>query len=149
MIEPLSSRIHIVPAILPSEGVAAATALFGAALSLATYFADRVMMVVTFGPITTNGVQSIKAQTDSSAAFSTPLDIEGSSQTVADSKDDKTYIIDVINPPEQFVRLAVSRATQNAVVASAYYIVYGMRGPVVTQSVEALEVHRDKSTGTS
>jgi hypothetical protein len=149
MIEPLSSRIHVVPAILPSEGVAASTALFGAALSLATYFADRLIMVVTFGVITGTAVTSIKAQTDSTAAFSTPLDIEGSSQTVADSKDDKTYMIDVINPPEQFVRLAVSRGTANAVISSAYYIVYGMRGPVVTQSVEALEVHRDKPTGTA
>lgn len=149
MIEPLSSRIHVVPAILPSEGVAAATALFGAALDTNLYFADRVLMVVTFGAITTNGVQSIKAQTATAADFGTPHDVTGTAQTVADSKDDKTFMIDLINPAERFVRLAVSRATQNSVVAAAYYIVYGMRGPVVTQSVEGLEVHRDKVTGTA
>ena len=149
MIEPLSSRIHVVQAIVPSAGVAAATALFGAALDLETYRADRLLMVVTFGVITGLAVTSIKAQTDSTAAFSTPLDIEGSSQTVADDKDDLTFMIDVINPPERFVRLAVMRATQNAVVASAYYIVYGMRGPVVTQTVAGVEVHRDKATGTA
>jgi hypothetical protein len=149
MLEPLSSKIHVVPAIVPSAGVAASTALYGTALDLETYRASRVLMIVTFGVITAGAVTTIKAQTDAASAFSTPLDITGSSQVVADDKDDLTFMIDVINPPERFVRLAVMRATQTDVVASAYYLVYGLRGPVVTQTVAGVEVHRDKATGTA
>jgi hypothetical protein len=149
MIEPLSSKVHVVPAIVPSAGGAASTALYGTALDLETYRASRVLMIVTFGVITAGAVMTIKAQTDAAAAFSTPLDITGSSQVVADDKDDLTFMIDVINPPERFVRLAVMRATQTAVVSSAYYLVYGLRGPVVTQTVAGVEVHRDKATGTA
>lgn len=149
MIEPLSNLIAVVPAILPSEGVAAATALNGAVLNLQTYGADRVLMVVTFGVITTNAVTSIKAQTDAAVAFSTPQDIVGSSQTVADDKDDLTFLIDIINPPEPFVRLVVSRATQNAVVAAAHYLVYGLRNKPYTQTIAGVEIHRDKGLGTA
>lgn len=151
MVEPLSNLIAVVPAILPSEGVAAATALNGAVLDLSVYGADRVLMVVTFGVITTGAVTSIKAQTAAVVAFSTPHDVTGTAQTVADDKDDKTYMIDLINPLEPFVRLVVSRGTQNAVVASAYYLVYGTRNRPVTQpaGIAGLEVHRDKITGTA
>ncbi len=149
MIEPLSSRIHVVPAILPSEGVAAATALNGAILDTYAYRADRVLMIVTFGVITGLAVTSIKAQTATTSNFATPHDVTGTSQAVADDKDDLTFMIDLINPAERYVRLVVSRATQNAVVSAAYYLVYGMRGPVVTQTVAGLEVHRDKVTGTA
>lgn len=152
MVEPLSNLIAVVPAILPSEGVAAATPLNGAGLDLSLYGADRVLMVVTFGPITAGAVTSIKAQVDSEVAFGdSPADIAGSAQTVADNKDDLTFLIDVINPPTPFVRLGVSRGTQNAVIASAFYLVYGVRNRPVTQpaGISGKEVHRDKATGTA
>jgi hypothetical protein len=149
MIEPLSSRIHPVAAIVPSAGVAAATALYGTALDLETYRADRVLMIVTFGVITTGAVTTIKAQTATTSNFATPNDVTGTSQTVADDKDDLIFEIDLINPSERYVRIAVMRGTQNAVVACALYHVYGLRGPVVTQTVAGVEVHRDKATGTA
>lgn len=150
MVEPLSSLIAVVPAILPSEGVAGSTAVNGAVLNLATYNADRVLIVVSFGAIVTAAVTSIKAQTDTAVGFSTPQDIAGSNQAVADDSDDKTFLIDIINPPEPFLRLAVSRATQNATVAAAYYLVYGSRTKPVSQpAAVALEVHRDKANGTA
>jgi hypothetical protein len=149
MIEPLSSRIHPVAAIVPSAGVAAATALYGTARDLETYRADRVLMIVTFGAITTGAVTTIKAQTATTSNFATPNDVTGTSQTVADDKDDLTFMIDLINPSERFVRLAVMRGTQNAVVAAAYYLVYGLRSPVATHTVAGVEVHRDKATGTA
>lgn len=149
MIEPLSNMIAVVPAILPSEGVSASTVLPGAVLNLNTYGSDRVLMVVTFGPIAGSAATSIKAQCAAVLAFTTPLDIVGSSQTVADNKDDLTFMIDVINPLHPYVRVYVSRATQVSTVASAYYLVYGMRNRPYTQTIEGVEVHRDKGTGTA
>jgi hypothetical protein len=149
MIEPLSSRIHPVAAILPSAGGAASTALYGAALDMEVYRADRVLMIVTFGVITAGATTTIKAQTATTSNFASPNDVAGTSQTIADDKDDLTFMIDLINPSERYVRLAVMRATQNAVVASAYYLVYGLRSPVATHTVAGVEVHRDKATGTA
>jgi len=152
MIEALSTRIVVVPAILPSEGVAGVTAVNGAGLDLALYGADRVLMVVTFGVITGLAATSIKAQVDSQVAFGgSPADIAGTAQTVADDKDDKTFLIDLINPPSQYVRLVVLRATQNAVVAGAWYLVYGVRARPAAQpaGIAGLEIHRDKIAGTA
>jgi len=152
MIEPLSQIIAVVPAIVPSAGVAGVTAVNGAGLDLGIYGADRVLMVVTFGVITGLAVTSIKAQYDSVLAFSgTPTDIIGTAQTVADDSDDKTYLLDLINPPTQYVRLVVSRATQNAVISSAFYLVYSVRARPVVQpaGIAGLEIHRDKIAGTA
>lgn len=150
MIEPLSQKIVIVPAILPSEGVSAATALNGAVLDLSLYSVDRVLIVVQFGPITAGAATSIKAQVDTVVAMDSAEDIVGSSVTVADTGDDKTFYIDVINPPQQFLRVAVSRATQVATVASAFYLLYGMRNrPVTHPATVTGEIHRDKAVGTA
>ncbi len=151
MIEPISSRIYVVNAITPTAGAAAATAVNGAILDMQTYESDRLLIVVSFGAIVTGAATSIKVQTDDAVGFSSPLDITGSSQTVADDKDDTIFMVDVINPPERFVRVSVSRGTQNATL-SAIYIIYGVRNKPVTQiaaSVSGLEVHRDKPTGTA
>lgn len=150
MIEPLSQKIVIVPAILPSAGVAASTLLNGAVLDLEAYHTDQVLFVVTFGVITAGAATSIKAQVDTVVAMDSAEDITGSSVTVADTGDDKTFYLDVINPPQRFFRGVVSRATQTAVVASAYYLLYGMRNrPVTHPSTVTGEIHRNKIVGTA
>lgn len=151
MIEALSSQVAIVNAITITAGAAAATSINGAALDLGTYGADRVMVVVKVGPIVTNAVTSMKVQCDDNASFTNNTDIAGSSITIADSKDDTYFVCDVINPPDRYIRVVVSRATQNATV-SADYIVYGLRTKPHTQAtaqVTTLEVHRDKALGTA
>lgn len=151
MVEPLSSRVFVVNAITITAGAAAATAVNGASLDLNAYETDRVLIVVKFGAIVLNAVTSIKVQSDDNTGFSSAQDIAGTAQTVADDKDDTYFLIDVINPPERFLRVVVSRATQNATV-SADYIIYGMRNRPATQvaaSVSGLEVHRNKDVGTA
>jgi len=153
MIEPLSQMIAVVQAITPAEGVSAITDLPAATvLDLQSYGADRVLIVVAFGPITAGAATSIKAQLDNVLAFNDdPVDIAGSAQTVADNKDNQTFLIDVINPARRFLRLFVARATQVATVGAAYYIVYGVRNRPVTQvaPTNAPEIHRDKAAGTA
>jgi hypothetical protein len=150
MKEPLTSLVEIVPAILPSEGVAGTDdEIYGAVLDLNTYKADRVLMVVTFGILTSTAATAIKAQTDTAEEFGSPLDVVGSAQAVADDNSDGTFAIDLWNPPERFVRLAVTRATANAVIASAYYFVYGLRVKPAVQTAVGYEVIMDQATGTA
>ena len=151
MIEALSSRVAIVNAITITAGAAGTSAINGAALDLAAYGADRVMVVVKVGPIVTNAVTSMKVQCDDNASFTNNTDIAGSSITIADSKDDTYFISDIINPPDRYIRVVVSRATQAATI-SADYILYGLRNRPVTHAtaqVTTLEVHRDKALGTA
>jgi len=150
MIEPLSSRIYVVPAITPTAGLAAATAINGSSLDLEAYTADRVLIVVQMGAIVSGAATSLKVESDDNTGFSSAQDITGSAQTIADTKDDTIFLVDVINPPERFLRIVVSRGTQNA-TCSAIYLVYGVRGNVtqVAASVSALEIHRDKAVGSA
>jgi len=150
MIEPLSSKFHVASAITPTEGLAASTAINGSSLDLQTYFADRVLIIVHFGAIVSGAATSIKVESDDNTNFSSAQDITGSAQTVADTKDSTCFLIDVINPPERFIRVVVSRGTQNATV-SALYLVYGLREPAsqLTANVSGLEIHRDKAVGTA
>ena len=146
----MSKTCKITPAILPSEGVAAATDLTGAILDMQGY--ESVLMVVTFGVITGAAVTSIKAQQDTAIAMGTAADLIGTGQTIADDDDDETFYIDLHRPMERYVRLYVDRATQNAVVASAWYIQYNggaLKMPVTHASGVSGEFHSEPAEGTA
>ena len=125
-------NVKITPAVVPSDGVAGAAILYGEILDMANY--ESVLMVVTFGVITTGAVTTIKAQQDSAVGGGTMADLLGSSQTVIATADDETFYIDLVKPIERYVRLAIPRATQNAVVSSATYIQYNPRTKPTTQA---------------
>jgi hypothetical protein len=150
MIRPLSDMIYVVPAITPTAGLAAATVVSGSSLDLEVYSANRVLIVVQMGAIVSGAATSLKVESDDNTNFSSAQDITGTAQTIADTKDDTCFLVDVINPPERFLRISVSRGTQNATV-SAIYLVYGTRTNVtqVAASVSGLEIHRDKPVGTA
>ena len=116
MIQALSNQVAIVNAITITAGAAGTSAINGAALDLAAYGADRVMVVVKVGPIVTNAATSMKVQCDDNSTFTNNTDIAGSSITIADDKDDTYFISDIINPPNRYIRVVVSRATQAATV---------------------------------
>lgn len=86
---------------------------------------EAVLFLVTFSTITSGAVTSVKAQ--QSSDDSTYNDLLGSAQTVADTADDKVFIIDVINPSDRYVKPYIDRATQNAVVSSIVAIQYNPR----------------------
>src|SRR5690349_422246 len=131
--DPLSNQFAIINAITITAGAAAATSVNGAALDLAAYGADRVLVVVKMGAIVGNAVTSLKVQCDDNASFTNNTDIAGSAQTIADTKDDTYFLVDVISPPDRYIRVVVSRGTQNATL-SADYIVYGLRNKPWTQA---------------
>lgn len=119
----LSKNTKISQAITSANGVAGTTDINGVTLDMSGF--EGVLMIVTFGVITSGAVTSIKAQQDSASGMGTAADLLGTAQTIADTDDEKTFYIDIKSPRERYVRLVVDRGTQNAVVASATYVQYG------------------------
>jgi hypothetical protein len=146
----LTEEVKTQIAITAAEGVAAATALYGATIDCAGF--DGLRMCVTFGVLTTGGTLSIKAQQAALANFSDPADLLGTSIPVdVDADDGKTFIIDIHGIRERYARLAVMRATQNSVVQLAWYELYHPKELPVTQhaDVHALELHVSPIEGTA
>ncbi len=144
----LSANVKISTAITPTAGVAATTDIEGAILDMQGF--EGVLMVVRFGAITDSAVTSIKAQQGEVAAMTDAVDLEGTSQTVADDDDDQVFYIDLYRPLERYVRLYVDRGTQDAVVASAEYIQYGAKSLPTTHGTGVSgEIHVSPAEGTA
>ena len=122
--------VKITQAITVLEGAAAATDLTGATLDMAGF--DGGCCVVQFGPIVANAVTSIKLQQSADTGGSPDdfSDVLGTSQTVADSADNTVFVIDFKRVTKRYVKVIVSRATQNATAAAIYYQYMGRTRPV-------------------
>lgn len=104
-----------------TAGAAAATAITSTAVDMTGY--DGCLFLVPFGAIVSGAVTSLKlTQCDTSGG--SYADLTGTSQTVADTDDDKTFVVDIQQPLEQFLKVVVSRATQNATVGAILAIPY-------------------------
>lgn len=147
----LSKNDKISIAITPTEGVAGTADINGAILDMQGF--EGVLMAVTFGAITGSAVTSIKAQQGAASNLSDAADLAGTAQTIADDDDDQTFYIDLFRPTERYVRLVVDRGTQNAVVASATYIQYGIqsarKAPVTHGTNVSGELHVSPAEGTA
>lgn len=119
-------------AITIAAGAAGTAAINATALDTAGF--DGGAAIVEFGPIVTGAVTSIKLQQsgDSGGSPDDFTDITGTSQTVADDADNTRFVIDFKRVTKRYVRVVVSRATQNATCA-AIYVQYGARTRPVTQ----------------
>lgn len=144
----LSKRVRIVQAITPTNGAAGTTDINGATVDMQGYMG--CLMKITFGSIVSGAVTVIKAQQGQASDMSDAADLAGSGQSIADTDDDKVFLIDIFRPTERYLRIVVDRGTQNAVVASAEYILYGARKPPVSQpSGVAGEIHYSPAEGTA
>lgn len=119
-------------AVTAANGVAGTTAINGATLDTAGFNALEIS--VDFGAITSGAATSIKLQCGAASDLSDAADVAGTSQTVADTDDGKTFVIDAQQLPGRYARVVVSRATQNAVVTLAKYRLYQAKSLPVTQS---------------
>lgn len=131
-----------------TAGAAAATAITSDAVDTAG--CEGVLFVVSFGTIVSGAATSIKVQQCDTSGGSY-ADLTGTSQTVADDDDNETFVVDVFRPREQFLKLVVSRATQNATVGSILAIKYGVGQRPTTQgtAVNAAEVFNNPAEGTA
>ena len=144
----LSKNVKISTAITPTAGVAGAAAINGSTLDMSGF--EGVLVIVRFGAITSGAVTSIKMQQGAESNLSDAADLLGTGQTVADDDDDETFYIDLYRPVERYVRVVVSRATQNAVVASAEYVQYGAaKAPTSHGAGVSGETHVGVAEGTA
>jgi hypothetical protein len=121
----LSSITRFDSAVTPTAGVAGTTAITGSTIDSAN--AEGVLFLVRMGAITSGAVTSLKVQHSDTTTSGDFVDVAGTAQTIADTADDQTFVVDINKPAKRYVRVIVSRATQNAVVASAEALVYGLR----------------------
>lgn len=132
-----------------TQGAAGTSAITSAALNMAGF--DGVCFIVPVGTVVTGAVTSMKLQQSSDdAAADDYTDVNGTSITIADTDDDKLKYLDVFRPGKQYLKLVISRATQNATVGGIIAIQYKARTRPVTQgSNVAGEQHLAEAEGTA
>lgn len=133
-----------------SNAVAAGTSVItpSTAIDMAGY--ESVTFLVAFGTITAGAVTSIEVHCSSDGgAVDTYTALAGSNVAVTDANDNKIAAIDVIRPPERYVKCIVNRATQNAVVDAIIAIQTGAKSLPVTADATIVgnEVHQSPAEG--
>lgn len=145
----LSKEAAIQQVITPTAGAAGQTAINSSSVDLQNY--RSVQFMIAMGAITAGATTSVKAQQSSDDgvgdAFS---DLEGTNQAIADSDDGDIFYIDVVRPTKRYVRVVVSRADQDAVVAVGIAQAYDPRKmPVSHGAVVNGETHISPAEGTA
>lgn len=109
-----------------TAGAAGTSTITSSAVNMAGW--DGCLFIVPLGTIVSGAVTSIKVQQSSDdGAVDTYDDLTGSSQTIADTDDDKLVYVDMKQPVKQYLKLVVSRATQNATIGGIIAIQYNKR----------------------
>ena len=103
--------------------------LNGSVLDMANF--DGVVFIAAFGAITATAVTSVKAQQGAASNLSDAADLAGSKIDIADSQSNKLAVLDIYRPQKRYLRMVVSRATQNAVIDGVVALQYkGKKAPV-------------------
>lgn len=116
---------------------------------------EGVRFIVGFGAITSGAVTSVKVQQaaaiTSATALTSGADLEGTSDAVLDTDDNKLVISDIIRPRERYVQVHILRATQNSVVDLVIAELYGASKLPITQdaTVAQNEQHTSPAEGTA
>lgn len=115
-----------------TQGAAGSSAITSAAIDTAGF--RECTFIVPLGTIVSGAVTSLKVQQSSDdAAADTYDDLLGSNQAIADTDDDKVKYVTIVNPQKRYLKLVVSRATQNATIGGIIAILSGARSRPVTQ----------------
>ncbi len=127
----LVNEVLIEQGVTTTAGAAGTSAIDGAAADMANF--ESITAVVPVGAIVSGAVTSLKWQ--QSADNSNWDDLEGTSQSIADDADNTTVYSSVYKPKDRYVRIVISRATQNATIGGVIYLKYGARTIPVTQTL--------------
>lgn len=113
--------------------------------------ADGVRFITGWGAIVSGAVTSQKVQQNDVNSGTGMADLAGTNIAVADTDDNKVAVTDIIRPLERFLRVAYSRATQNATIDFLLVELYYNRSEPVTQdsSVATLETFQSPAEGTA
>ncbi len=100
--------------------VAAGTGDTQTGLTIDTAGYESVVFLVYFGAITATAVTTIKLQYGNASDLSDVADIANSSISVPDTGDNEGWLsVEVFRPTKRYLRVAVVRATANAVINGA------------------------------
>jgi len=109
-----------------SAAVAAGTSAITPSAGIDMKGFDSCLFVAAFGTITSGAATSIKVQQSSDDGVADGYsDLTGTSVTVLDTYDDKLVYVEVVRPAKRYLKLIVSRATQNAVLDGITAILSG------------------------
>jgi hypothetical protein len=135
-------------AITPTAGAAATTDIEGSIIDMSGF--EGVAAIVRMGAITANAVTSLKMRQSDNSDMSSPGDVTGTAQTIADDDDEEIFYVELFRPAKRYVQLYIDRGTQNAVVSSAVYLQYGPRvAPVSHGATVSGESHISPASGTA
>lgn len=102
-------------------GAAGTSVLTSEAIDTLGY--QEVTILEAWGAIVSGAVTTVKVQQSSDdAAADAYDDLLGSSQTVADTDDNKVTITSIYRPAKRYLKVLTNRATQNATVDSIIVI---------------------------
>lgn len=95
-----------------------------------------VLFFTSFGAITATAVTTWKVQqSDDDGVGDAYSDLAGTGISVADNDDGQMFGTQIIHPLKRYVRVAVVRATANAVIGEIYAIRFGKGTRPVTNTV--------------
>lgn len=135
---------------LADATAAGTTAINSAVVDMTGY--DGCLFLTSVGAVVTGGVQSIKVQQDTASGMGAAADLAGTGITVADDDDNQSFWLDVKRPSKRYLRVVISRATQNSTWGEIYAIQYrGRVLPCVNNVTDAItgEKHESPSEGTA
>ena len=128
-----------------TQCAAGTTTITSSSVNMAGF--NSVLFVVPLGTIVSGAVTSIKLQQSSDDGSSDSFDdLTGTSQTIADTDDDKVVYVDLKQPQKQYVRMVVSRATQNATLGGILALQYQKRSIAPTGFTQGTNVAGEQWT---
>jgi len=100
---------------------------------------DRATVLLIIGTITSGAALSIKLQqSDDDGSTDAYDDLAGSSVSIADTNSNKIVPYDIVRPLKRYVKVVVTRSTQNVVIDGMVVIKQGaMKKPIVQGSTVA------------
>src|SRR4051812_31532057 len=108
MITQLYANTKVSRAITVTNGAAGTTDITGATIDMEGF--EGVMFILQLGAITSGAVTSAKVQGSTSSDMSSPVDLAGTGQTIADTDDEKVLLFDVAKVPTyRYLALYVDR----------------------------------------
>jgi hypothetical protein len=127
---PFGDDCKVVVASTTTAGAAGTSLITSAAVDTAGF--RECTFIIPLGAIVGGAATSLKVQQCDTSGGSY-ADLLGSNQTIVDTEDDGVRYVTIVNPQEQFLKVLVSRATQNATIGGIIAILSGARRKPVTQ----------------
>lgn len=116
-----------------TAGAAGQTAITSSAVDTKGFGAVRFLVLI--GAVVTGAVTSIKVQqSDDDAATDAYSDLLSTSQTIADDADNTHIYVDILRPGKRYLKLVVTRGTQDATIGGVIAELYQADSLPVTQT---------------